>query len=300
MAVGCTFTNPSSSSSKEESINGEIESNLTRVDGIVISDLAPEEELLSSEIIAVSRNGSEFQYALTYSNPGVTLVFGLRGADGTEYRQTVTGGSIVGSFCDVPIGTYQLFVRNVEALSDLPNYQEKSESYLADGVINLYQVGEASPPSKGGDSCAAPGYPGASSELNPINWTFSQADVPILTDPLKRSESLALYMDRDLSLRITSDRIIEISNDGGLTWSTETYNTINWEDFSVWLLENEPLPNFSMRDLQERSKMVRKFVTWHWIRGKKSILCWMTVGRCWSWSRKKKFRLPYLTVRDWY
>ena len=251
ITVGCTFTNSNSSSSNEENISEEIEGNLAWVDGIIISGLAPEEEKISSEDIIISTDESEFRYTFTYSHSGVTLEFGLRGTDGTEYTQTVTGGSIVGSFKDVSVGTYQLFVRNSEKLSEIPNYQENSEAYLVNGVINLYRVDEAS----SGESSAsgfALGYPGASLELNPINWTFSQADVPILINTLNCSNYLALYMDQDLFLRVTSDRKIEISYDSGLTWSAETYETISKEDFSTWLLKNEPLPNFSMSDLRER------------------------------------------------
>ncbi len=165
--------------------------------------------------------------------PGSDREIGSAGKDGTEYTQTVTGGSASGSFRDLPAGTYRLFVRNGEKLSELPDDPENPEDYLLDGVVNLYQADETSFGTSSGTGFAL-GYPGASMELNPISWTFSRADVPLLEDALKGSGFLALYVDQDLTLRVTSDHVIEISRDGGLTsWKAETCETIDGEDFSV-------------------------------------------------------------------
>ena len=144
-------------------------------------------------------------------------------------------------------------MRNGGTLSELPNDPENPEDYLLDGVVNLYQADKTSFGTSSGTGFAL-GYPGASMELNPISWTFSRADIPLLEDALQGSGYLALYVDQDLTLRVTSDHVIEISRDGGLTWKAETCKTIDGEDFSVWLLENEPMPNFSLEDLRDRLK----------------------------------------------
>ena len=253
LAAGCTFTNSRSSAPQEEGIQGGEEENLVWVDGIRLSGLAPEEERTASGEITIATGESEYPYSLTCSRPEVTVELGLRGKDGTEYTQTVTGGSASGSFRDLPAGTYQLFVSNGGTLSELPNDPENPEDYLLDGVVNLYQADKTSFGTSSGTGFAL-GYPGASMELNPISWTFSRADIPLLEDALQGSGYLALYMDQDLTLRVTSDHVIEISRDGGLTWKAETCETIDGEDFSVWLLENEPMPNFSLEDLRERLK----------------------------------------------
>lgn len=251
MAAGCTFTNSSSSLSEEESSREGGEGNLVWVDGITFSGLAPEEETSGSGEITISTDENEFWYSFTCSHPEVTLEVGLRGRNGTEYTQTVAGESGSGSFRDLPAGIYQLFARNGEKLPERPENQKDPKAPLVSGVINLYQADETSLGKSGGTGFAL-GYPGASAELNPISWTFSRADIPLLTDALKGSDYLALYLDQEMALRVTSGHVIEISRDGGLTWEEETCETISGEDFSVWLLENEPMPNFSMSDLRER------------------------------------------------
>ena len=253
LTAGCTFTNSRSSAPQEEGIQGGKEENLVWVNGIRVSGLAPEEEITGSGEITIATGESEYPYSLTCSRREVTVELGLRGKDGTEYTQTVTGGSASGSFRDLPAGTYQLFVRNGGTLSELPNDPENPEDYLLDGVVNLYQADKTSFGTSSGTGFAL-GYPGASMELNPISWTFSRADIPLLEDALQGSGYLALYVDQDLTLRVTSDHVIEISRDGGLTWKAETCKTIDGEDFSVWLLENEPMPNFSLEDLRDRLK----------------------------------------------
>ena len=112
LAAGWTFTNSRSSAPQEEGIQGGEEENLVWVDGISLSGLAPEEERTGSGEITIATGESEYPYSLTCSRPEVTVELGLRGKDGTEYTQTVTGGSASGSFRDLPAGTYQLFVRN--------------------------------------------------------------------------------------------------------------------------------------------------------------------------------------------
>ncbi len=253
LTAGCTFTNSRSSAPQEEGIQGGKEENLVWVNGIRVSGLAPEEEITGSGEITIATGESEYLYSLTCSRREVTVELGLRGKDGTEYTQTVTGGSASGSFRDLPAGTYQLFVRNGGTLSELPNDPENPEDYLLDGVVNLYRADKTSFGTSSGTGFAL-GYPGASMELNPISWTFSRADIPLLEDALQGSGYLALYVDQDLTLRVTSDHVIEISRDGGLTWKAETCKTIDGEDFSVWLLENEPMPNFSLEDLRDRLK----------------------------------------------
>ena len=161
LTAGCTFTNSRSSAPQEEGIQGGKEENLVWVNGIRVSSLAPEEEITGSGEITIATGESEYPYSLTCSRREVTVDLGLRGKDGTEYTQTVTGGSASGSFRDLPAGTYQLFVRNGGTLSELPNDPENPEDYLLDGVVNLYQADKTSFGTSSGTGFAL-GYPGAS------------------------------------------------------------------------------------------------------------------------------------------
>ncbi len=105
------------------------------LDGISFSNLAPGEESVRSEKIEITSDGADFAYRLTYGRQNLTLTFGLRGADGTEYSREVVGGSDQGVIENIPIGSYDLFVRNSGDYSDFPAYINQTESYDATGAI---------------------------------------------------------------------------------------------------------------------------------------------------------------------
>lgn len=108
------------------------------LDGIGFVELAPSEEINSPAEIIVDADNSTIQFNMTYSRPGLTLEYGLQAEDGTEYSREIVGGSDEGTIENIPNGTYYLFVRNSGDYSDLPAYQDKSESFNATGAINFH------------------------------------------------------------------------------------------------------------------------------------------------------------------
>ncbi|MGE9972692.1 M56 family metallopeptidase [Candidatus Pseudoscillospira sp. SGI.172] len=90
--------------------------------------------------------------------------------------------------------------------------------------------------------------------LMPIDWTFNEADVPVLSDSLDNSDYLAIYVDQELSMRIRTDSTVEMSYDDGASWESAPYDLVDAEDYSTWLLQNDPIPGYSMKDLQARLK----------------------------------------------
>ena len=110
--------------------------NTVWVDGVSFANLAPGSEAVRSEKIEVTSNTAEFLYHLTYTRSALTLEFGLRASDGTEYSREITGGSDQGVIETIPAGSYDLFVRNSGDYVKLPSYQDNSVSYDAIGAIN--------------------------------------------------------------------------------------------------------------------------------------------------------------------
>jgi len=100
---------------------------------------------------------------------------------------------------------------------------------------------------------ASDDYEGTSTmELMPIDLSLTKADVPLMMEKLNSSEYLAVYVDDEIYLRVTKEVIIQISNDNGTTWMDYESDAVAPEDFALWLHQNDPLPGYSMREMQER------------------------------------------------
>ena len=109
------------------------------LDGIVFSNLSPGKEAMSDGEISINSNKEVFIYAITWGDQDLTLEFGLLSADGTEYSVEYTGGSAQGTIDNLPVGTYQVFVRNSGDYSGLPSFDNPEEynvSFDATGCIN--------------------------------------------------------------------------------------------------------------------------------------------------------------------
>lgn len=83
----------------------------------------------------------------------------------------------------------------------------------------------------------------------PIDLTFVKTDVPQLIDQLNASKYKAIYLDNEMVLR-TNDNSIWISKDKGTTWDKPDIESVNATDFANWLLENDPFPGYSMKEMQ--------------------------------------------------
>lgn len=79
------------------------------------SELAPGAEVAFADFVSVTKDTSEVQYVLSYGSSGMCVEFGLRAADGTEYAVSASGGGGSGTIGAVPVGSYELFVRNVSS-----------------------------------------------------------------------------------------------------------------------------------------------------------------------------------------
>jgi len=63
------------------------------------------------------------------------VVVGLRGEDGTEYMEEITGGEGSGKIGGIPAGSYEVFVRNSEKNNE---YKETTtETLNITGVMNF-------------------------------------------------------------------------------------------------------------------------------------------------------------------
>ena len=76
--------------------------------------------LIDEEVFEVNSNGAALEYQLTYTRPTIILEVGLVAKNGAEFFATVQDGTGTGVIEGIPAGSYQLFVRNVGCISDLP------------------------------------------------------------------------------------------------------------------------------------------------------------------------------------
>jgi hypothetical protein len=131
-----------------------------------------------------------------------------------------------------------------------------ADSETASNTMDYGEEMDSNNPGNLPSSAIAPSvYQGHSTtELMPIDLTLSKADVPHLLDMLSGSEYLAAYIDDEICLRVTKEAVIQISVDGRSTWTDTDAAEMTPEDFSLWLYQNDPIPGYSMRELQERLK----------------------------------------------
>jgi len=113
---------------------------------------------------------------------------------------------------------------------------------------------EAAPSLEEPMSLSAPAiYQGeASTALMPHDLTFTKADVPQLINQLNASKYKAVYVDNEMILRITSDNSIMVSKDPGAAWEKYDSDNVDDKDFADWLLKNDPIPGYSMKEMQSR------------------------------------------------
>ncbi|QWU16991.1 Signal transducer regulating beta-lactamase production, contains metallopeptidase domain [Paenibacillus sophorae] len=97
-------------------------------------------------------------------------------------------------------------------------------------------------------------YQGATTtDLMPHDLTFNKKyDVPKLIDSLMASKYRAVYMDNEIYLRVMKDNTIQISKDNGAVWKKYDTDEIDAKDFAKWLLINDPIPGYSMKEVQSR------------------------------------------------
>jgi len=75
--------------------------------------------MIDEEYIEIQADGTTLEYQITYSSASIVLEIGLIAEDGTEMIHMIESGSAKGKFEDIPVGKYQLFVRNVGYQNDL-------------------------------------------------------------------------------------------------------------------------------------------------------------------------------------
>ena len=85
--------------------------------------------------IEVQHDGAILEYHMTYDSPAIILEFGLIRDDGLEIKATVEDGVGIDSLENIPAGHYQLFVRNVGYVNDLPGKTVKG------GAVNCTLYG---------------------------------------------------------------------------------------------------------------------------------------------------------------
>ncbi|WP_160037075.1 M56 family metallopeptidase [Paenibacillus sp. An7] len=88
--------------------------------------------------------------------------------------------------------------------------------------------------------------------LMPIDLTLTKLDVPNLMDKLNASKYRAIYVDNEMVLRVASDNSIQISKDKGVVWDKYNTNDVNATEFANWLLQNDPNPGYSIKEMQRR------------------------------------------------
>lgn len=115
---------------------GTVEQAVRWNDGIAFSQLEPGAEMTRPDKITMTGD-FDFSYALNYTPMGLTLTFGLRAEDDSEYCRETVGGAAHGTIPDVPAGTYQLFIRSGKDYSAFANYRENPDDYAAVGCINF-------------------------------------------------------------------------------------------------------------------------------------------------------------------
>lgn len=137
----------------------------------------------------------------------------------------------------------------------LTSCQSFSDNETAQTDYSSSSLSGISPPDKQPEESAMGSYPypgDVTCELMPFDWTFLEADVPTLIAELGKSDFSAVYVDADKVLRVASANDIQISYDAGISWEKLNTGEVSTDTFSEWLWQNDPIPGYSMEDLQER------------------------------------------------
>lgn len=108
-------------------------------EGVIFDELEPNEEIVSPFEISLNKKINSVLFNITWARTGLTLAYGLRSSDGTEYYNAHAGGSGNGQFQNIPAGSYRLFVRNTD-YSGVPAYENPDlfpyTSFNATGAMN--------------------------------------------------------------------------------------------------------------------------------------------------------------------
>lgn len=135
----------------------------------------------------------------------------------------------------------------------LTSCQSFSDNETAQTDYSSSSLSGISQPDKPPEESAMYPYPGdVTCELMPCDWTFLEADVPTLISELGKSDFSAVYADADKVLRVASANDIQISYDAGISWEKLNTAEVPADTFSEWLWQNDPIPGYSMKALQER------------------------------------------------
>jgi len=130
--------------------------------------------------------------------------------------------------------------------------QATTDKEVVSNAVNNWDAIDYSLPKS---AVASDDYEGTSTmELMPIDLSLTKVDVPFLMEKLSNSEYLAVYVDNEIYLRVTKEAIIQVSNDNGTTWTDYDAVAVEPEDFALWLLQNDPIPGYPMKEMQSRLK----------------------------------------------
>ena len=106
-----------------------------KLNSIAFSELAPGEEETYFTDYYITGEDAWFDYTITYEKEDMKLVIGLRGEDGTEYSEEITGGDEKGTITGIPAGSYEVFVRNSESNNDYKD--TTAETLKVTGTLNF-------------------------------------------------------------------------------------------------------------------------------------------------------------------
>lgn len=142
-----------------------------------------------------------------------------------------------------------LLIISILALTSCQSFSDNETAQTDTSLSGISQ------PDKQPESSTIDSYPyqgDVTCELMPIDWTFLETDVPTLISELEASDFSAVYVDADKVLRVASANDIQISYDAGISWEKLNTEEVSADIFSEWLWQNDPIPGYSMEDLQER------------------------------------------------
>ena len=142
-----------------------------------------------------------------------------------------------------------LLIISILALTSCQSFSDNETAQTDTSLSGISQ------PDKQPESSTIDSYPyqgDVTCELMPIDWTFLETDVPTLISELEASDFSAVYVDADKVLRVASANDIQISYDAGISWEKLNTEEVSADIFSEWLWQNDPIPGYSIEDLQER------------------------------------------------
>ena len=105
------------------------------LNSIAFSELAPGQEEIYFSEYQILGDDAWFDYTITYERAAMKVVIGLRGEDGTEYMEEITGGEGSGKIGGIPAGSYEVFVRNSESNNE--HKDTTTETLDITGALNF-------------------------------------------------------------------------------------------------------------------------------------------------------------------